>query len=221
MTPEGAYRYRDHLIQLSACITEPSEYPPSIGAIVTPLKWEVWQGALLGHPDGDFVSYIVEGLKNGFRIGFGYGVQACKSATRNMLSAYQHPHVVEEYLDEELRLGRVLGPFEKGEVPHLHISRFGVIPKPHKPGKWRLILDLSHPEGASVNDGIDPQLSTLSYVSVDNIAEAILALGRGALLAKIDVQSAYRVVPVHPVDRKLLGMRWHGRISWTPHFPLA
>ena len=32
--------------------------------------------------------------------------------------------------------------------------------------------------------------------------------GRGALMAKFDLKSAYRQVPVHPHDRKLLGMEW-------------
>ena len=77
---------------------------------------------------------------------------------------------------------------------------------PHKPGKWRLILGLSHPEGQSVNDGINEKLSSLSYVSVDDIVNTILLLGQGAMLAKIDVRSAYRVIPVHPEDRMLLGM---------------
>ena len=80
----------------------------------------------------------------------------------------------------------------------MRISRFGVIPKPYKPGQWRLILDLSHPVGLSVNDGIDEKLSSLSYVSVDDIVNTILSLGQGTMLAKIDVRNAYRVIPVHP-----------------------
>ena len=32
--------------------------------------------------------------------------------------------------------------------------------------------------------------------------------GRGALLAKIDIKSAYRIVGVHPEDHLLLGMLW-------------
>ena len=31
----------------------------------------------------------------------------------------------------------------------------GVIPKKGQPDKWRLLVDLSYPGGASVNDGID------------------------------------------------------------------
>ena len=37
-------------------------------------------------------------------------------------------------------------------------------------------------------------------------------LGRGALLAKLDVKSAYRLILVHPLDRPLLGIEWQGSV---------
>ena len=91
----------------------------------------------------------------------------------------------------------------------VQISRFGVIQKPHQSGKWRLITDLSSPEGASVNDGIDPKLCSVTYPSIDGAVVIVLRLGKGTLLAKYDLESAYRMVPVHPIDRPLLGMRWN------------
>ena len=145
----------------------------------------------------------------GFRVGYAYG-HPLSSAKRNMSSALQHPEVVERYLQEEVKAGRILGPFNPGEIPGLHISRFGVIPKGRDTGRWRLITDLSFPEGTSVNDGISPALCTLQYTSVDNIARAAHRLGPGALLAKADIKAAYRLVPVHPDDRKLLGVAWNG-----------
>ena len=90
------------------------------------------------------------------------------------------------------------------------MSRFGVIPKPHQPVKWRLITDLSSPKGQSVNDGVAPSSCSVSYASIDDAVRCILSLGVGALLAKFDIASAYCTVPVHPVDRMLLGMRWRG-----------
>ena len=39
-------------------------------------------------------------------------------------------------------------------------------------------------------------------------AQIISELGRGALMAKIDIAYAYRNIPVHPEDRHLLGMIW-------------
>lgn len=105
-------------------------------------------------------------------------------------------------------MGRILGPFPKGSLSQVQISSLGVIPKKSNPAKWRLIMDLSSPHGASVNDGIASELCSLSYISVDLVADRVAAMGRGTLLAKMDVQEAYRLVPVHPDDRHLLGLSW-------------
>ena len=40
------------------------------------------------------------------------------------------------------------------------------------------------------------------------MARSVLELGPGAQLAKIDIKSTYRIIPVHPDDRPLLGMHW-------------
>ena len=96
----------------------------------------------------------------------------------------------------------------------LHVNRFGVIPKGHNTGKWRLITDLSYPPGYSVNDGIDPDLCSLSYCTVDHVAAVAAAYSRGALLAKIDIESAYRLIPVHPLDRPLQAWNGTGCYMW-------
>ena len=92
----------------------------------------------------------------------------------------------------------------------MHISCFGVIPKLHQPGKWRLITDLSSAEGASVNNRIDLRLCFVNYITVDDAVSTVISLGCGALLGKFDLESAYRLVPVHPQDRLLLGVKWEG-----------
>ena len=71
-------------------------------------------------------------------------------------------------------------------------------------------MDLSHPAGHSVNDGIEPELCSLSYASVDVAVATITDVGRGTLLAMLDLEIAYRIVLVHPDDRLLLGMEWNG-----------
>ena len=191
-----------------------------LASIVTPLQAEKWSELLGSHPDHSLVEYILQGLQQGFHIGYQRGgkLQAIK---KNMLSALEHPEVVEKYLQEECRMGRVLGPFDPEELPGLHISKFGVIPKSNQPGKWRLILDLSSPKGASVNDGIQKELCSLQYVKIDEVVEAILGLGTGTELAKMDVKSAYRIVPVHPEDRPLLGMKWQGKVFVDAALPFG
>jgi hypothetical protein len=130
-----------------------------------------------------------------------------------MRSASDHPDVVDAYLSSELAARRVAGQFTSPPVPLLHVSPFGVIPKNHQPGKWRLILDLSSPAGHSVNDGIPKDLYSLQYVKVDDAIRALVDMGPGALMAKFDVQAAYRNIPIHlyPDDRYLLGMKWRDR----------
>ena len=80
-----------------------------------------------------------------------------------MLSAVQKPEVVREYLVKECVKGRVMGPLEPTQFPIVQVSCFGVIPKGSS-GKLRLIVDLSSPEGHSVNDKIDCELCSLKYV---------------------------------------------------------
>ena len=82
-----------------------------------------------------------------------------------------------------------------------------MIPKKNRPGKWRLIIDLSSPDGHSVNDGISKELTSLTYMSVDDVVRGLLQRGRGALLEKMDIKQAYRNIPVDSQDRLLLGMR--------------
>ena len=118
----------------------------------------------------------------------------------------------------------MLGPFQSfppGTVPELQVNKIGIIPKGHTPGKWRLITDLSSPIGASVNDGIETELSSLSYITVDNVAHLACQLGTGALLAKIDIESAYRLIPVHPADRPLQAIKWEGKIFIDPMLPFG
>ena len=103
--------------------------------------------------------------------------------------------VIDNYLSTDLAKGRVVGPFSSPPSPHLHISHFGVIPKKHQPGKWHLILDLSSPDGHSVNDGIKKDPFTVQYMKVDDIINGIMSLGQGTLLAKFDVEMPTALFP--------------------------
>ena len=47
----------------------------------------------------------------------------------------------------------------------------------------------------------------------------IAALPRGALLTKIDIEAAYRLVPVHPLDRPLQAVEWGGALYVDPMLP--
>ena len=177
--------------------------------ICTPLIHTTWLHHLRLYPHQDLVQYFLEGISIGFRVGFdGSGLHSAKN---NLQSAVEHPTVIDNYL-HELSLGRISGPYSPLICPDVHINRFGVIPKNHQQDKWQLITDLSHPSGSSVNDGIPSQLCTLTYVTIDDAILNILKSGRNTMLVKIDIKSAFRLLPVHSTDRHLLGMRWRDQI---------
>ena len=98
---------------------------------------------------------------------------------------------------------------------------FGVIPKKHQPGKCRLITDLSFSEGRSVNDAIDTSLCSLKYITVEQVAKKAVLLGRGSLIAKIDIKAAYCLIPVSPADRHYLGMRWKDKVYIDAKLPFS
>ena len=130
-----------------------------------------------------------------------------RSAPRNMLLFEAQAQVDKEYLTKERCTKSLIRACH--DVQGLHISHVGIVPKGHTPEKWRVITDLSHPPGASVNNGINPAFRSLPYMTVDKIERTVAALGKGTPMAKVDIEAAYRLVPIHPDDHPLLAVRWY------------
>ena len=204
------YPYTIDLLQLNYCTeSRPEILPTQALKIMTPLVTSEWEALLANHPDRQLVRYLLTGITEGFRIGFQRGLNY-KRATGNTRSAIMYPQPVAEFIQVEVQAGRIIGPLR--DIPQAHVSRFGVIPKQGQPGKWRLILDLSSPYGHSVDDGITSNFCSIKYATVDNVVQKILQPGRNTLLAKIDIEHAYQNIPIHPSDRRFLGMSWNGAL---------
>ena len=211
----------ESLLVLESCRPQEAKvHPDEWARIVTPLRLRAWERGLSSHHDRDFVQYVCNGISDGFRMGFNYRNARCKRGPGNMGSAKKHEEVVEQYISAECEARRLLGPLDRSKFPQVHVSPFGVIPK-SEPGKWRLILDLSSPSNNSVNDGIDKELCSLSYISIDDIAARVMHKGRGALMAKFDLREAYRQIPIHPDDRWMLGMEWKGQLFVDTTLPFG
>ena len=161
---DRAYPYTQDLLALQYTSARHAFIPQleGIASIVTPLVPSAWEVLLQDHPDQELARYISEGRRRGFYIGYDKD-RTRRSAACNMISAAKNPDPVQKYVDNEQAEGWIIGPFTPEETADIHVSRFGVIPKRHQPGKWRLILDLSSPDGMSINDGIDKELSSLQY----------------------------------------------------------
>ena len=132
----------------------------------------------------------------------------------NHKSALEFPADVDAYIAEELEYGAILGPFDAPPITMSHSSPFMTLAKPNS-DRRRIIIDLSWPLGASVNAGIDKNMYLdsnfcLTFPTVDDITAELKKLGRGALLYKVDVTSAFRHIKVDPADYDLLGLEWGG-----------
>ena len=76
-----------------------------------------------------------------------------------------------------------------------------------------VILDLSYPKGASLNDQVDRNLFdasafTLRLPSVDDIVKEINKHADNVTLSKIDLARAFCNLRVDPADAMKLGIKW-------------
>ena len=133
-----------------------------------------------------------------------------RSSSRNHPSCQSRPGVITDYISAERSAGRMSGPWPASDS--LHVSPIGLVPKGHDGVTWRMIVDLSYPRGQSVNDCIPSNLCSLSYPSVDDAVDYVMELGRFTQMVKLDLKSAYRILPIHPCDRSVLGVSWEGQV---------
>ena len=66
------------------------------------------------------------------------------------------------------------------------------------------------PKGASVNDASTHVSASSSIRQWIKMAKAAQSLGDRTLMAKLNVQAAYRLVPVHLDNHSLMGFQWRG-----------
>ena len=73
--------------------------------LVSPLIPDLFAQELREHPDQDRVSFVIQGLRHGFKVGF-LATSPLSSSKRNKPSALQHPAIVDAYLANEVSKGQ-------------------------------------------------------------------------------------------------------------------
>ena len=168
-----------------------------------------WKSRLTNYWD----QQLLQLLEFGFPLDFNRNCPLRCEGT-NHSSAIEHPSDVDAYIKEETEFNAILGPFQQNPIEGGHCSPFMTRHKPNS-DRRHVIIDLSWPQGASVNSGINKNTYLesqfdLTFPSVDDITNEVKRLGRGALLYKVDVSRAFRHVKVDPGDYDLLGLEWGG-----------
>ena len=173
---------------------------------------------LLQNYDSAKANYLVCGFNNGFRIGF-QGDRHFR-ASPNIKSASEFLEIVEEKLAKEISRGRIAGQFHELPFVNMHISPIGVVPK-KEVGQYRLIHNLSNPTDKSIDDHIPDELKTVHYSSIDYAIEIILNMGPNATMAKTDISNAIRIIPIHPHDHAILGIKFNGCFYFDQRLPMG
>lgn len=183
-------------------------------SITTPIHVQQLKNAALGYPDRDF---LIKGFMEGFRL----GVRSNCNLVNRLWKPRHAPMPLLTKLKDEVLKGRIIGPFQVKPMDDLFISPLCVIPKPDS-NKMRMIFNLSYPPGRSVNDNIEERYRTVSYCSVQEVGEYLLEnYPTGAWAAKIDLEDAYRMVPIHQDDWKFLGINVEGRFYVDRMLPMG
>jgi hypothetical protein len=182
-------------------------------ALPTPIDSEKLKRWLQGYPQANT---LIHQFKHGFNL---------KASTNqsfhsnNHKSAHQNPEIVTQKLQKELKAGRIAGPFPKPPFEPFMVSPLGLVPK--KDGGFRVIHDLSYPKGHSVNDSIHHSDSTVQYAKIDDAIKIIKRMGRCAFMAKTDVESAFRLIPIRPANYHMLGFTWANKYYYDRCLPMG
>ena len=193
---DGSYASIQNLLVLEAA-SAPTTSPAA--RLLGFLPEKEWDPVLKILPDPQLAAFLRRGIRDGFRLGVSPSTTLV-SSNSNSPSALALASKVDEYIEEEVKAGNLAPSPREG----VHLSPIRFIPKKNRPGKFRLIVNLSFPSGHSINDAISPAHS-FRYVTVRQVTELI---PQGSSLAKIDLKAAFRRVPVHPADQHYLGISW-------------
>ena len=190
---------------------------PNPTRLPTPVQPDKLASLLIGY-NQCITDYLLTGFLEGFKVGF--SGECTAQCPRNLLSTIQLPHLVSVKLQKEMDLGRISGPWPTPPFPNLVISPVGLVPK-KLPGAFRLIHHL-HTHKAHLSTPVSPpDFTSVHYASVDDAMATIKRPGPGCFLAKTDIKSAFRIIPLYQSDYLLFGIKWKNQYYFDKCLPMG
>ena len=172
---------------------------------LTPYIPEAWEHSLTEANLLSKYPTILDGLRFGFDAGLSN--LAHSYTPRNSPSLEEHKDIFSDIISKEFTKGRYIGPFNQDTLESLigplQSAPLSLVPKPGKPGKFRLVQNLSFPYKSrnlvsSPNSRVDPDQFPTHYSTFQITSTIISALPPGSQAAVRDVAEAYRTIPSHP-----------------------
>ena len=184
----------------------------------TPIKLENLKQYLSTYSDCKTAADIANGFELGFPLH--YTGSRVPRDSKNLKSVDAHPEIARQKIKAEIDSGRIAGPFDHRPISTLRVSPIGLVEK-KTPGEFRLIHHLSFPDGESLNDFIDPDLCSVKYTRFDEAIHMVQDMGHACLLGKLDIKSAYRLLPVSPAEFDQLGFMFDDKFYFDKAMPFG
>ena len=190
--------------------------------IKTPWDIPAWEKHLKDYSDGELINLI----KYGFPIEC-YPKGGSDKVHRNHKGATDFPDQVQKYIERELKLGSVIGPFKHN--PFGKHARFSPVNTRNKKDsdEKRVILDLSWPQdGTSVNQGIDKNYYRglpvkCELPTVHDLVKIVVNKGKGCLVFKRDLKRAYKQIGCCIGIIHVLGFYFNERYYYDITLPMG
>ena len=133
------------------------------------------------------MAYICSGLSEGFDTLIP-SVKLPNKECLNALSARKNAPDVEQLIETECRKGFLYGPFDSPPFEHYRVSPLGIAIGKYSGKKRLVVVDLSSPHedphNVSINELIDKESCSLTYVRLDDAIKAICLHGKGPLCVR-------------------------------------
>ena len=186
--------------------------------VPTPILPLTLQHYLEGYNDNS-AKTLVSGFQNGFSLG-SIG-SLTPSIYRNHSSVSEHQAFVKNKIISDIKLGRVKGPYLQPPFSNFVSSPLGVVPK-KSANSFRIIHDLSFPKNSqSVNSTIPYENSTVTLETFDDVANLVLSAGKNCLIAKADIEEAFKIIPISPLDYHKLGFSFNNCFYFQTVLPMG
>ena len=172
------------------------------------LSWEGWEKLAARFSDQRVTSAISGICRFAARIGY-EGVRESPTIHPNLSTAQADTNLVTADIAIELSKNQLPVYPNKECLPiAFTASPLGLTDKAD--GSQRRIHQLSYPttDGSSINVGVPEHYGTMTYSGIGEPIQAIQDMGKDCILVKRDFESAFRHIPVSPLDSPLLGFQW-------------
>jgi hypothetical protein len=182
-------------------------HPDILNKIVHPYNADAFDLFLDRHNLRHAYPELVSNLRNGFPIGRMPSLTST-NVIANHSSVATHFDAVATYLEDEVRAGRMSGPFTQQEVERILRGPFQCSPlivavqpqAPGEPDKLRICRHLSKSTKLipSVNSFIEKEDFPTRFDTACRVAEMVAVAPPGTQACTLDIEKFHRTCPVHP-----------------------